>query len=111
MLNSRVGEAKVLNQGRFIFSRMLNLAVFCLLGQSVWAGMLKLPASVMEDVLSETDPTALAPHSFTTSDYSFIWKTTPLANAKVKLQEGTLQWVRVQEVLVLPRARARIEIQ
>jgi hypothetical protein len=67
-----------------------------------------LPPSLAQDVLSETVPTAFAPFDLSTEDYVLEWVGAPIAGVELKLAPESLQWVRVMEVLSLPRARLRL---
>ncbi len=76
------------------------------------AYILSYPSNLAQDVLSETDPTAFAPAPITTEDYVLHWSkpgADGLAGVKVSLAPESLQWVRVADVLVVPRARFKIE--
>ena len=75
------------------------------------ATFLPLPDSVAHDVLSETVPTAFAPDDFEAADYAIEWQggVAP-EGVQVTLGAKSLEWVRVMEVLAVPRARLRVEI-
>lgn len=85
-----------------------------------------LPGNLAEQVLSETVPTAFAPVNWSTDDFQLQWvESVPEVGAsqsrraealgpsggsasprmEVSLAKHSLEWVRVAEVLVLPRAR------
>lgn len=67
-----------------------------------------LPPSLAHDVLSETVPTAFAPFELSTSDYAFEWIGPAPEGVSLDLLPDTIQWVRVADVLALPRARLRV---
>jgi hypothetical protein len=69
-----------------------------------------LPSSLAFEALSETMPTAIAPAEFSAEDFALEWDGPPLPGVEVRLQARSLEWVRVQDVLVLPRARADFHI-
>src|SRR5579885_3815909 len=69
-----------------------------------------LPKSLAFEALSETMPTAIAPTAFAAEDFALEWEGTPLAGAEVSLEPRSLEWVRVADVLVLPRARALVKV-
>jgi hypothetical protein len=66
-----------------------------------------LPPSLAFEALSETMPTAVAPAEFSADDFALEWDGPAIPGMSVKLQSRSLEWVRVQDVLVIPRARAR----
>src|SRR4051794_16092167 len=76
-------------------------------GQS-FAVVMHLHPSVMEEVLSETVATAFAPNSINIEDYSLEWSGAALSHVKFSLVPGSLQWVRVQDVLTIPRGRLEV---
>lgn len=92
------------------------VGVFCglallVLPRSGWATFLALPTSVAHDVLSETVPTAFAPDDFAAADYAIEWKGGQAPEGvEVSLGAQSLEWVRVVEVLAIPRARLRVQI-
>lgn len=65
----------------------------------------ELPASLAPETLSETVPTAFAVFDLSTQDYGFEWVGPSVEGVNFRLAPGTVQWVRVADVLVLPRAR------
>ena len=70
-----------------------------------------LPSSLAQETLSETVPTALSVADLSTADYALEWKGAAPDGVTLELVPNTLQWVRVADVLVLPRARLRVKIQ
>lgn len=91
-------------------AQFIFLALLCLFQYeaNARAAVNNLPASLTSEVLSESVPTAFAPNSMTIQDFSVEWASAPIQGIEVSLEPGSLQWVRVSEVLVLPRARLRI---
>jgi hypothetical protein len=60
----------------------------------------------IRELLSDPSPTAFAPGPMTTEDFGIEVASGILPEGlNPSLQPGTLEWVRVSEVLVLPRAR------
>jgi hypothetical protein len=70
-----------------------------------------LPPSLAHDVLSETVPTAFAPFDLSTSDYGIEWVGSAPEGLKLELLADTIQWVRIADVLALPRARLRVRLE
>lgn len=64
-----------------------------------------IPRDLGAEVLSESVPTAFAPHETSPEDYLIEWVGKPLPNLQFSLAKRSLEWVRVAEVLVIPRAR------
>ena len=89
-------------------SWLILAALFCTLAsRSVLATINTLSPSAVQDTLSESVPTAFAPADFNlgASDFAVEWVGAPISGVEARIGENTLQWVRVEEVLVLPRAR------
>jgi hypothetical protein len=77
-----------------------------------FASVHALPSDLAREVLSESVPTAFAPADLATVDFAAEWvseKGRPTAG-EARILVDSLQWVRVSEVLVLPRARLRITL-
>lgn len=69
----------------------------------------EVPPDLAHEALSEAVPTAFAPSAATVEDYSLEWSGPAIPGVKFSLEKGTLEWVRVGDLLVLPRARVWIE--
>ncbi|MGK5084372.1 hypothetical protein WDW37_13840 [Bdellovibrionota bacterium FG-1] len=69
-----------------------------------WAVSLTLSSTLAPEILSETVPTACAPFDLDTQDYQLEWSGPTPEGISLSLLPGSLQWVRVSEVLVVPRA-------
>jgi len=90
---------------------LLCAFALCFLQSSTAGAVVLQPApSLAHEVLSESVPSAFAPDDFDTSDFSVEWTGKKLDDADVFIEQGTLQWVRVSEILVLPRARISIVV-
>ncbi len=76
------------------------------------ADQLELPENVNSLALSDSLPTAFSPIDFEAADFQIEPADgKPDPNIQVRLGEKSLQWVRVANVLVLPRAFAVIQVQ
>ncbi len=64
-----------------------------------------LPESLVEEVLSESVPTAFSPTGLGAQDFSVEWIGAPLPDVEIVLGKESLEWVRVADFLVLPRGR------
>jgi hypothetical protein len=68
------------------------------------------PESLSAQVLSETVPTAFSQGDIGVADYGIDWRGNPLAGVNARLGGNSFEWVRVAEVLSLPRARLLLSI-
>ncbi|MEK6579265.1 MAG: hypothetical protein AABZ55_08585, partial [Bdellovibrionota bacterium] len=84
----------------------LLTAALCvgMLSNKAFAYIHLLPKDLTSVVLSESVPTAFAPSSFEAEDFTIAWDGASPASSKVKLLSGSLEWVRVADFLVIPRA-------
>jgi hypothetical protein len=89
----------------------LVLALAVLWAAPALADTLTLPQDLVGDVLSETVPSAFAPAAFATQDWGLEWLGAPIPGVRVAIEDGSLQWVRVAEVIALPRARLVVEAE
>ncbi|MCM2324054.1 MAG: hypothetical protein NDJ90_12410 [Oligoflexia bacterium] len=65
-----------------------------------------LPASLAAEILSESVPMVLLPpNDFEASDFTVEWVGAPLEGVEARLGRESLQWVRLTDVLLLPRGR------
>lgn len=71
----------------------------------------ELPINLEEQLLSESMPTAFSPNDFEVEDFALEWDGPPIPGIKISLEKNSLQWVRVQDVLLLPRARLLVEAE
>src|SRR4051812_40379634 len=67
-----------------------------------------LPPSLAFEALSETMPTAVEPAAYSAEDFTLEWDGPAIPGVSAGLQARSLEWVRVQDVLVMPRARVRL---
>ena len=74
------------------------------------AGQLELPGGLAPQVLSETLPGAWPPFPMDVDDWGFDWEGAPIDGVHVTLSPGSVEWVRVSDVLVLPRARLIVDV-
>lgn len=80
-------------------------------GPSAAAVVTPMPDTLTKEVLSETVPTAglFPPGHLEAPDFRVEWVGVPLDGVRFKLGEDSLQWVRVADVMVLPRGRILLE--
>lgn len=64
----------------------------------------RLDESLADEVLSESVPTAFGQVAWTSADFSLKWIGEAPSGVTVRLGEKSFEWVRVSEVLVVPRA-------
>ncbi len=81
------------------------------MGGSAQAGTLPFPVSLDREVVSETAPTAFAPAPLAASDFVIQWLGPPIPGVRVELSPRKIQWVRIADVLVLPRGVLRVDVQ
>ncbi len=74
------------------------------------ASIHSLSPSLAPDILSESVPLAFAPNDFTGDDFVIEWVGSAPEGVSVTLLSNGFEWVRVAEVLVLPRGRLRVVI-
>jgi hypothetical protein len=61
-------------------------------------------------IVADHDPTAWAPYAPSVRDFQFTWRGDEPDAVRGTLLDDSVEWTRPVEELVLPRARARIEI-
>src|SRR5438105_2408380 len=92
-------------------SSLIVLALLALFSASAQAGVVALPPQIAEEILSESVPTVFfSPNSFEATDFEAYWAEPPPPGASLSLGAESLQWVRVAEVLLLPRGRLVVEL-
>lgn len=89
---------------KFLFPLLFAFAASILTG-SASAELYPLSDSLVQEVLSESVPTGIAPADFRVEDFRLEWVKDPVPGVEVRLGRESLEWVRVGEVLLLPRAR------
>ena len=76
-----------------------------------------LPQSVAQEVLSESLDTGfivsdiLRPMDLSVKDFSVEWIGAPIPGVRFALGENSLEWVRIVDVLVVPRARLLVSAE
>lgn len=75
----------------------------------VSASVLPIPQASLHDILSESVPTAFPPDDMSEDDFSLSWEGPRIEGVQFSLEKGSIQWARINEVLVLPRARLMVE--
>ena len=92
--------------------RLLSAGILTLFWQqNSHAFITPLSADLRHDILSETVPTAFEAFPLKLEDYQLRWVGAPIDGVELGWAAGSLQWVRVAEVLSLPRARFRATIK
>ena len=79
-------------------------------GSSCLASVIDIPASLPQAILSESVPTAFAPLDLQTDDFEIIWQGAAIPGVELSIETDSMQWVRVMEVLALPRARLHVQV-
>ena len=93
---------------RLVFLMMVTWISF---GSMALASVNRLLPNVAEELLSESDPTAFAPNSLGIEDFILEWIDHPIEGVEPSLGEKSFQWVRTQEILILPRARIGVRVK
>ena len=81
---------------------------------NAYSADLKITDSLLEEIVSEPYPAIMtqffvkAPYK--AEDFQITWKagTTPLSGVTFRLLQGSLQWIRTKDFLVLPRATLEV---
>jgi hypothetical protein len=83
---------------------------FCVLlfSEGLFASTLELPSDLATEILSEVAPSANPLEGISVTDYEIDWQGEAPPGAKAELETDSLQWVRIIDLLVLPRARMRL---
>lgn len=97
---------------------LLLVGLFCWVPR-VHALFHELPDSLVPLLLSETVPSAFSPNDFEASDFIVTWEgqnsaaglsaELPLKDIRFRIGKESLEWVRVADVFVLPRARLIVQ--
>lgn len=70
------------------------------------AYFVSIPGSLPAEVLSESVPMVLLPpNDFEAYDFRVEWEGTPIPGVEARIGRESLQWVRLTDVLLLPRGR------
>lgn len=80
------------------------LVFIAILGAASLAFPFSQSASIVQAILSEPIPAAIPPLPIDTEDYALLWVGEKIPDVEVSLEKGSLQWVRLFDILVLPRA-------
>jgi hypothetical protein len=67
-------------------------------------------AETYEELLDDVFPTSVAPVSLSEADFEVIGAEKLPSGARVSLEAGSIQWSRIENRLVLPRVRVRVEL-
>lgn len=90
-----------------LFAWALSAAIAC---GDAQAYVLALPSSLAQETLSESVPAAFAPADLDVSDFTIEWEGSPIPGVELSLMKDSIQWVRVADLLVLPRARLNVKV-
>jgi hypothetical protein len=92
--------------------RVILFAALLVMGSvSARASVRELPSDLVREVLSESVPTAFEVFPLSPADFSTEWKGPAPEGVQVSVVPGSIQWVRVSQLLVVPRARLRLVAQ
>ena len=81
------------------------------------AGVLPLPQSVAQEVLSESLDSGfivsdiLRPMDLSVKDFTVEWIGAPIPGVRFAVGEKSLEWIRIVDILVIPRARLMISAE
>lgn len=90
-----------------VFLRWFFLLQFFCFTPLVYAYVQNVPENLIQETLSESYPTGFAPGKFEPSDFLLQWKKGS-PGFRTQLVEGSIEWVRLTEILVLPRGRLQV---
>ena len=94
----------------FLTSGLLLAGAFAHFSKEAWSGTFQLPTSLLPEVVAETSPLAFALEGMTLEDFELKWVKNSIAGATAKFASESLEWVRVYDLFVIPRARLGIKI-
>ncbi|HTL11130.1 MAG TPA: hypothetical protein VL588_01500 [Bdellovibrionota bacterium] len=96
---------------RLTLAVRFTLALVAAVSFEARAVIVELPPSLAPDMLSETVPFAFNPNGFTVDDYRLEWQGPAVPGVSFHLGLKSLEWVRVMEMIDLPRAVAVFEVR
>lgn len=64
---------------------------------------------IHEEAIHDAIPTAFAPTTISDSDFLLEWDSAPITGISFAIEKKSLQWSRVSELIVIPRARVSID--
>ncbi len=68
-------------------------------------------AGLPEEIISPLNAKGITNAKISAGDFKFHWIAEALPQAKLSIDLGSVEWVRVRETLILPRARALVELE
>lgn len=74
------------------------------------SGTFQLPPNLLPEVVSETSPLAWALDGMYQEDFEVKWVKNTIPGASARFVSESIEWVRVYDLFVIPRARLRIKI-
>jgi hypothetical protein len=90
-------------------SLFLGIVLGCLAHEDAHAATHRLPESLAYEALSDTVPFVFSPAPFEAVDFAPYWIDSPLSGVTLSLAENSIEWVRVAELVLVPRGRLRID--
>jgi hypothetical protein len=85
------------------------LLIIYLWSLELQANRVLIPSDLTQEILSESVPSAFALENIQITDYEVYWINDPIDDVNFFLEDKSLQWVRIMDVLVLPRARLKVQ--
>ncbi len=91
------------------FIYRFTVAVMVFASPALWGLGLDIPLDLTREILSEAVPSANSIAGINVEDFTTDWEGEPPPGISVAIESKSLQWVRVVDVLALPRGRMRIK--
>lgn len=98
-------------QKKIIYNSFLLVLILVLWTSFGWAIHLEIPSSLVQEILSETVPSAFPLDGIDAEDFYFEWENSMPMVESAFVEKNSLQWVRVLDVIVLPRGLARVQFK
>lgn len=103
--------SRLSNQSQLFFCLFILLSSgFSLFSLKAFCGTFQLPASLLPEVVAETSPLAWALDDMRLEDFEVKWVKNTIPGASAKFVLESMEWVRVYDLFVIPRARLGIKI-
>jgi len=85
-----------------------SILLFLLVSKTASALQFHFPPEISDELLSESVPMAFEVAPFRVEDFQVEWEGAVPEGATATFIHGSLDWVRISTILVLPRARIRV---